>query len=69
MLEKNISMRKIVRILTFVFMIIASVLFVFFGLKEITIFFGIIFVSFGYIWQLMGIKKNVNCNNKLNTFG
>lgn len=49
MLEKNISMRKIVRILTFVFMIIASVLFV---------FFGIIFVSFGYIWQLMGIKKN-----------
>ncbi len=42
MLEKNISMRKIVRILTFVFMIIASVLFVFFGLKEITIFFGII---------------------------
>ena len=58
MLEKNISMRKIVRILTFVFMIIASVLFVFFGLKEITIFFGIIFVSFVYIWQLMGIKKN-----------
>ena len=58
MLEKNISMRKIVRILTFVFMIIASVLFVFFGLKEITIFLGIIFVSFGYIWQLMGIKKN-----------
>lgn len=58
MLEKNFSIRKIVRILTFIFMIIASVLFVFLGLKEITIFFGIIFVSFGYIWQLMGIKKN-----------